>query len=285
MPEYTEAEACFHTVRRWYTDVQHRSPLHLQAIWADATVQERKKMRKSSPGGKGLVYMLNPDSSIKRGSQHAQRYVWPHDIAGRPRPSLNGLRLCGIDHTPRTLILDLGELHFQVQLLTHCTAQPYTRQQWDEEISQVSCIENARGFRVAIALDLGDYVLALLTLDLLWTPHWFDPQIQDVPIQHLDVYEDYTAFLAALAECVERAANVGFHKKTALATTAVRETYRRVFGGVGTYTVVELFFMAGLSVFLTEGELFACPSRLARLCEAFWAFAHRARTEIMYVIP
>ena len=81
--------------------------------------------------------------------------------------------------------------------------------------------------------------------------------------------------------------------------------YGHTFGGVGTYTVAELFFIAGsyslhiveemlihsfgipgLSPFLSEGELFGCPSRLARLCEALWTFAHRAHTKLAYdVIP
>ncbi|KAI0366367.1 hypothetical protein BV20DRAFT_1124273 [Pilatotrama ljubarskyi] len=280
MPEYTEVLACYHTVWRWYRAVCSSCPLRLRHIWVDATISERKRLPASSPGRRGLPYILGPDSTIKRGSCSVQQYVWPRDQDGNPLESLENLQLQDVRRTPRTLVLDLGQLWFQVQLLTHCTAQPYTRAQWDEEVSQVSCIENARGFRVAIALDFEEYVLALLTADLLWTPHWITPGLENLRVRHIDVYTDYMGFLEAVAECLDAVASEGFHTRTALATSAVRDVYGHIFGGIGTYTVVELFFMAGLSVFLTEGELFACPSRLARLCEAFWEFAHQAHIKI-----
>lgn len=74
-----------------------------------------------------------------------------------------------------------------------------------------------------------------------------------------------------------------------------------VFAGMGPATANEIFYLAGasaadiiwsyhethartgLSPFLTEYEVFSCPSRVARLCEAFWTFAHNARTQLPYV--
>lgn len=85
-----------------------------------------------------------------------------------------------------------------------------------------------------------------------------------------------------------------------LATTVVRDA-SAVFGGLGVYSVSEVFFLAGeftlvelllfnslmflpgLSVFLTEEEIFTCPSRVARLCEAFWTFARRRHVDLPYV--
>lgn len=40
-------------------------------------------------------------------------------------------------------------------------------------------------------------------------------------------------------------------------------------------------FVKGLSPFLTEGELFSSVSRVARLCEAFWTFAHRSHQGLL----
>lgn len=73
-----------------------------------------------------------------------------------------------------------------------------------------------------------------------------------------------------------------------------------MFGGMGPYTVNEVFLLAGkmsmlfdrdyylrcaigLSPFLTEQEIFKCPSRVARLCEGFWSFAHNAHITLPYV--
>ncbi|KAH9837942.1 uncharacterized protein C8Q71DRAFT_857114 [Rhodofomes roseus] len=64
-----------------------------------------------------------------------------------------------------------------------------------------------------------------------------------------------------------------------LAVNAIRDA-NTVFGGLGVYSVVEVFFLAGLSVFLTELEVFWVPSRMARLCKVFWMFTHRAHQDM-----
>ena len=38
--------------------------------------------------------------------------------------------------------------------------------------------------------------------------------------------------------------------------------------------------LAGLSPFLTEAEVFNCPSWTAQLCDAFWAYAHKSHNEL-----
>ncbi|KAI0711284.1 hypothetical protein C8Q76DRAFT_53066 [Earliella scabrosa] len=188
----------------------------------------------------------------------------------------------------RTVVLNLSIVSLQIQLLTHSMAQVYTRAQWDEEITQVSCIDNKRGFRVGIALDFDEYVLAFLSLDLIFTPHWFNTG-KPLPVQHLDVYGDYAAWLSAVAEVVKLVHKQGWHKCRQLATTTIREIpsrksqghrHGRIFGGIGVYTVAEVFFLAGLSPFLTEGEVFSSPSRVARLCAAVWTIADRAHREV-----
>ncbi|KAK7000898.1 hypothetical protein R3P38DRAFT_3053515 [Favolaschia claudopus] len=50
------------------------------------------------------------------------------------------------------------------------------------------------------------------------------------------------------------------------------------FPGIGVYTVVELFFLAGLSMQLTEAEVFTNPSRIARIALAYLQFLHRSET-------
>lgn len=88
---------------------------------------------------------------------------------------------------------------------------------------------------------------------------------------------------------------------TGLAIPAIQNA-ESVFGGMGPYTIIEVFYLAGmlnyrkcragltpiflrigLSPFLMEREVFRCPSRVARLCEAFWSLAHDAHTALPYV--
>jgi len=77
-----------------------------------------------------------------------------------------------------------------------------------------------------------------------------------------------------------------------LACEVIRKAGNKVWGGVGVYTISELFFdggnilaplimpvhanniLLGISPFLTEREVFDLPSRTARLCEAIWSYAH-----------
>ncbi|KAJ3966689.1 hypothetical protein EV361DRAFT_872191, partial [Lentinula raphanica] len=44
------------------------------------------------------------------------------------------------------------------------------------------------------------------------------------------------------------------------------------FHGAGVYTSLEIFGMAGVSPFLTAGEVFKNPSRTARLVDAYWSY-------------
>jgi len=90
-------------------------------------------------------------------------------------------------------------------------------------------------------------------------------------------------------------------KRSGLACEAIRTNGNKVWGGVGVYTVCELFMDSGeffncvsmiyelkllldLSPFLTEQEVFDSPSRTARLCEALWSYAHRSHNEILFVL-
>ncbi|KAH9913158.1 uncharacterized protein B0H18DRAFT_1126517 [Fomitopsis serialis] len=59
----------------------------------------------------------------------------------------------------------------------------------------------------------------------------------------------------------------------------VLRTTGDVWFGIGVYTVCEIFFLAGISPYLREGEVFGNPSRLARLVLAYYAFVHKAVTK------
>lgn len=71
--------------------------------------------------------------------------------------------------------------------------------------------------------------------------------IQDLPTKEADVYADYDDFLERVATWVRRYQNMAKGLKSwSLAVTAIRKA-NDVWGGVGVYTVVEIFFLAGPS--------------------------------------
>ncbi|TFK81742.1 hypothetical protein K466DRAFT_604253 [Polyporus arcularius HHB13444] len=290
MPEYTEVLACHYTLRRWFDDVKDKTCLKLQGISADGTkaeIQAAKKEDATTRLAQGLVYPLNCTSRIKRGSKTVQQYVWPH-IDEQTLGTLDGMVLRDVIRTPRTIVLDFGQYGVQVQLLTHTLAQPYTHEQYHDEIMQVSCIDNRRGFRVGFAFEFEEYTLAFLSADLLISPNWFK-MCDPYPHQHIDLYLEWPRFLKAVGGIVQDRHTAGFYAvsrkcQQRLATTAIREEHGHIFGGIGVYTVSEAFARAGLSVFLKQDEVWACPSRTARLCEAVWTIAHRAHTQLRTLI-
>ncbi|KAH7919662.1 hypothetical protein BV22DRAFT_1050902 [Leucogyrophana mollusca] len=272
MPEYRECLAAFKTIERWFKDISTGAiGLPLQAIWADATEDERNTS-KDARVKNGLVYRLSHTTKIKRGTNRAQKPVYPPGVwSNRSKPApLSLLNLQGVHTSPRNVILNLGKLWLQVQLHTHTLPQVYTRSQWDDSIAVVDSM--SRGFKVGIALDFGEYVLAFDTLDNIYTPHWARTRA-DLPAQHVDVYSDYPKFLVTVAAWISQRQRSKTAVRTNLAVNVIRTDGHLCFGGIGSYTIVELFFSAGLSVFLTEAEVFDTPDRAARFCEAFWAFA------------
>ncbi|KAJ3551199.1 hypothetical protein NM688_g4847 [Phlebia brevispora] len=292
MPEYRELIASHYTVRRWLDD-EHYSHynLSLQALWADVTRAE--KAAAVHPRAKqGHVFKLSPTDSYFRGSGNDKRPLFPpapwsgegeiaevrldpggqeimdcSDVSRAPvqqfRP-LCALTLQDVQATPRTILLNMGELYFQAHLQTHVTCQVYTRTQWDEEVCRV--VAEQRGFKIAMAFDFGPHgVLAFVSMDLLFTPNWAS-KLNELPPCLPDVYTDYKSFVDGVAHwIIER--RTGVSNRGGLAVIVIRDA-NKVFAGIGVYTVIEVFFLAGLSVFLTEYEVFSSPSRVARLCEA-----------------
>ncbi|OSD02620.1 hypothetical protein PYCCODRAFT_1366995 [Trametes coccinea BRFM310] len=274
MPEYAEILGNVYTINRWFEELQRNAggsttPTALQCIWTDATKPEMQKARpKSSRCARGLVYPMDSSSKIMRGSSGAQKPLWPH-CDNAPLRNLDGFELHHVKATPRTIVFDFGAMRLQLQLHIHMVSQVYTRGQWDQEIAQVP--SEVRKFRVGVGLDFGGWVVALLTADNVFTvrtcPHWVAAH-SNLPVHHADVYEDYMAFLRDIAESIRNSAS-----SEVLAINWVRTNI----GGVGVYMSEEIFFVAGLSPFLSLQEFFRCPSRVARFCEGFWTLAHQQR--------
>ncbi|KAH7906202.1 hypothetical protein BJ138DRAFT_1117790 [Hygrophoropsis aurantiaca] len=278
MPEYRECLASNKTIQRWFSDVSGKLNLSLLAIWADTTEAERKTI-KDPLARAGLVYKIPHTTTIKRGTNGAQKQVYPPGPWSKrvdPRP-LTSLVLRGIHASPRNVILDMTEQWLQVQLHTHTLAQIYTRSQWDDSIAKVHC--EIRGFRIGMALDFGEYILAFDTLDNIYTPHWAATR-DALPGQHVDVYNDYGGFLSAVAAWIDRRQCSKTTVRSNLAVNVIRTDGHLCFGGIGVYTINEVFFLAGLSVFLTEAEVFDDADRTARFCEAFWSFVSITHTKL-----
>ncbi|KAF8152979.1 hypothetical protein B0H34DRAFT_677203 [Crassisporium funariophilum] len=263
MPEYREVLAHFFTLLWLFLFHQYTSSWYVIALWADASDKEAQRL-KHIPGVKeGHVYQLTAETTAVRGSRYVQTSLWPHMWRKTPSkpnpPPIQTLQLRGLSTTNRAIILDLGPLHLKSGMIP--------------SIRKVD--KKSRAFRVVLALEFQDFVLAFLSRDLLSQPTWATSK-ESLPPTPPDLFHEYFAFLECVASWMSSRRNCA---RDGLACDEIR-AWNATWSGIGVYTVCELFFDAGLSPFLTERELFDSPSRTARFCEAFWTFAHRSHIDL-----
>ncbi|TDL16414.1 hypothetical protein BD410DRAFT_902077 [Rickenella mellea] len=277
MPELREVYASYLLVKTFFQKHIHAS-WKVEGIWADGTDKEANNAPGSSRVAQGHVYELEPTHKVKRGCRKSQNSVWPPKFGSKPgTPAdlsvVTALRLESVHTTARALVLNFGAMFLSLQYLTHTAPQFYTKDVWTDSICNVT--KTVRGFRVAVAFAFKDYVLSFNSIDLVFHPTWALKR-EDLPHQHIDVVDNYMMFLLGVAYWVIE--NMAKSRKR-LAVLAIRQA-NLVWPGVGSYTISEIFFLAGLSTSLTEKELVDSPSRLARLCEALYEYAVLSRENI-----
>ncbi|KAF8203455.1 hypothetical protein K438DRAFT_2015153 [Mycena galopus ATCC 62051] len=221
----------------------------LENIAVDATKAEAKRSDASREAKDGLVYILDATSAIKRGQNHHQTHVYPPQLRVTTKnpdpPPLSTLVLEKITYTHRALILHFGTLFLMV-----------------------------RKFNIGMALIFSDHVLAFPSIDLVFQPTWAT-SLDDFNIPP-NIYTSTVDFLDLVADWIE---GILQEPHFGRACDEIRDC-NHIFYGIGVYTVMELFFMAGLSPFLTLYEVFSVPSRAARFLLAFYSYIDRSERDL-----
>ncbi|KAJ7884555.1 hypothetical protein B0H14DRAFT_2700354, partial [Mycena olivaceomarginata] len=106
-------------------------------------------------------------------------------------------------------------------------------------------------------------------------PTWASSR-EVLPPSPSNFYDPGWEFLTAVTKWMQSRLNAD---RNGLACEVIRAA-NDVFLGIGVYTVLEIFFLAGLSPFLTEAEVFTNPSRVARFCGGYFEFLHKSRTDL-----
>jgi len=203
MPEIRECIAHF-LFLLWFYEycLKNHLDLTLLGLWADAP--------DNNPGEKklanGSVYRLQATSTAVRGANRAQTPLWPpmwRKTASQDDdpPALNQLKLQGVSCTNRAIIMDMGELKFQVSntrlgvsflfnssnklflqlaYLTHTSIQIFTRSLWEgtvqsslkkvcisfvNEVFLFKKLDKTRGYCIGIAFEFQTHFIAFVTLD------------------------------------------------------------------------------------------------------------------------
>ncbi|KAJ7060766.1 hypothetical protein C8F01DRAFT_1253247 [Mycena amicta] len=234
MPEVRECDASGRIIR-WGFDSARAAGANLTVQGLYCTEAEKR----GADAQDGLPIQIDSKCTLIRGGTNKQTKLYPQLLGSAP---VSTLCLNAITATYRTVFLHLGTLNLRYISL-------FSPDVWDSSVMVVH--RKVRGFKVALALVFADYVLAFLSHDLAT---WMLPK---VPLLS--------------PPSVYHAPKPNKRTGTRLATDAVR-SLQDIFHSVGAYTSQELFYMAGISPFLTEREVFLNPSRTARLIAALYTF-------------
>ncbi|KAH6894015.1 hypothetical protein BKA70DRAFT_1232556 [Coprinopsis sp. MPI-PUGE-AT-0042] len=274
MLELRESIASYKTVQ-WGLELYKGSPRNVQGFWSDMTDDEEEPFDAAD----GLVRELDGSEwEVLRGSQGGQSALLPpqllYSIDGeRPEIAFTDLEIIGSSFHERALLLDLGALKLKLAWLTHTSVQFYSREQWDNTIRTVA--KRDRKFRIGLAIETQDFILAFVSLDQLFQPTWattWDGLGLSLPY----VYTNYTQWLENVACWVFHEVT---HPSDRSIATALRDD-KTVFNGIGAYTVTEVCALAGIPIYEHVRAVAENPSRMARLCEAIWMYAHKSETEL-----
>ncbi|KAK6977822.1 hypothetical protein R3P38DRAFT_2666075 [Favolaschia claudopus] len=298
MPEAREAKCSFIICDEYFGPILVKDgALPLERIDMDATEKEQKRFPKSHPAHQGLPYAIDSSCTAKRGTNKSQGSVYPPmwRTTGKKKATnrLGELALVGMEYTYRGIILNLGGLFLMIQFLTHTSAHPMSRAAYESSIKVVNKEVNMVWFITFIdsifalaaqipcgmALVFKDHVLAFHSHDLVFQPTWACSR-DDLPAAASDFRSPSWDFPSALATWMLGRRD---QDRNGLACEAIRAA-NDVFFGIGVYTVIEIFFLAGLSPFLTEAELFDCPSRTARFGGGYVTFLDKSEKDLHKLI-
>ncbi|KAJ7726738.1 hypothetical protein B0H14DRAFT_3519017 [Mycena olivaceomarginata] len=266
MPEVMKAKRLFESPMLQSPNYDAGVHLAVEGIEIDASEKEAARFRKGHPARDGLPYEIESDCTVKRGINKAQSPVYPPmwRTTSKTKSATNLLQtlaLKGLSYSYRALILDLGPLFLSIQWLTHTSVQMYPRSVYESTIKLVNTRMWLRKARVGMAFVFKDHVFAFLSLDLVFQPTWATSRAA-LPPPPSDFYSANWDFLDSLANWIRSRPNCD---RNGLACDVIRST-RDVFLGIG------------LSLLLTDVEVFSNPSRTARFAAAYLQYLHRSRT-------
>nr|GAT47646.1 predicted protein [Mycena chlorophos] len=277
MPEIRECIAAYQFAHWGFRQYIQPSDGTVLRIYYDPTYEEGA----SISGYAGHPQLLDHASTCLRGSgSKSQKPLWPPFRGALSAP----LVLRAVNATNRALILDFTVAHLlvcspsshaaisihvpQFRYLQHTSIQWYSKQVWNDVIMKL------RGFSVAVAFEFHTRVLAFVSGDNLFEPHWSETQFS-IPPTPDGTPQD---FLRVIATWI-RAHALKPRSLNTVAHVTITDLQDQ-FHGVGRYTIMELFFLAGLPPMITTRELFTNASRTARFISALYTFTVEARDKI-----
>ncbi|KIJ48286.1 hypothetical protein M422DRAFT_45466 [Sphaerobolus stellatus SS14] len=248
MPEFRELYAA-HYIISHFLKAKNPNQLIVQHIWADWDMPE---------------WDNPPYSDTSTPFNHV------HLLDDRARAMESGLRLKDVIFNPRHVILDMGSIWIQVQLLQHTFPQIYTKQVWNKSIRALPWrigTVNERLVKIGIAFDFGEHLLAFVTNDFVFKVS-YARTLNLLPERQIDPISDPLQWMRRVLSWMDFIED----STSGESVWNVVRNASDVWGGCGVYTSSELWIMAGINPFSSIEEVFGNPSRVARLFAAYFTF-------------
>ncbi|EPQ50513.1 hypothetical protein GLOTRDRAFT_133883 [Gloeophyllum trabeum ATCC 11539] len=243
-------------------------------IWADATDAEQTEAEDNpshanKSARRGKVFVLDETCTSQRGQNNNQTPLIPNNWTPKlnSKFQLNGSE--SISSAGKTVIIDFGHDVLSIAPLLHTSLQCYSSQTW---YSSVVPVKKKGRAKIGIAFEFANFVLAFCSLDLCFQPQWQSQELapRDIPPDVYDKWEDFLKFV--VAEYQHLLTNMAFGDGSIL-NHFQGSIWSRA--GAGEYSWLEILAYAAIHPNLTVGEVIRSPSRLARLCAAFYMFIHQ----------
>ncbi|KIM90111.1 hypothetical protein PILCRDRAFT_84268 [Piloderma croceum F 1598] len=182
--------------------------LRVLGLWADATALQEAEGNwpDNHPAAKGLVYQLGPKDPHEVLRCHKNiRPVFSADDTHPNGPyalPLDALELKGLHYTSSALLFDFGQAWLEVNFLLHTSTQLFSKEVWVNSICKME--KSSRPFKVAMAIEFDDHVLAFLSKDLIFQGTW--ARTKDTFKKYPEIGEDLNGFIENVLEKLIRPA-------------------------------------------------------------------------------
>ncbi|KAK0439642.1 hypothetical protein EV421DRAFT_1737803 [Armillaria borealis] len=186
--------------------------------------------------------------------------------------------LTGLYHQRWYILKFSNNRYFALRPNLHTSINLYTHAIWEEQI--VPLPAGGRGFGIGVVFDFGRFVLSFNTKDCLFEILWYksanpfpSPLCLLYTMTGVVINNDENTLLYAYYAWL--GSSIKFcqdHWHSAEPTWMAIKADHSAFDAFGMYATTVVCFLAGLPPWILIREVVQCPSRLARLCEAVYAF-------------
>ncbi|KAJ6471507.1 hypothetical protein C8R45DRAFT_1078301 [Mycena sanguinolenta] len=189
-----------------------------------------------------------------------------------------GMELRGIEHDPRSLILDLGSCFIEIEPLLHTSPQIFANADWDNVVRVPA---TGRGFKVVLAFQMGSYTVAFLSHDNLCYIYWYSrADIELVRAARVpDVVLEYWNWSAYVAQWLrQQDINSKWDKRPL--SYVISMPGNHPFRGVGRYSSDEIAWKSGVPLYTLWGDVRKSPNKLCAVLESFFLFTFERYIDI-----